>query len=140
MDDLDFDIAGKEENSQLDGTSKNDLDLSLTLQREDPTLADLQDKVEDDLEILKEWRFMKNHPSSNILKSPGDGLKTRTAYRQVLENDLLALISHVDPRRVEEALTDDSWIQAMHEELHQFQRNEVWTLVPRSSDFFCYWN
>ena len=24
----------------------------------------------------------------------------------------------------------------MHEELHQFQRNEVWTLVPRPSNFF----
>ena len=61
---------------------------------------------------------MKNHPSSNILGSPGDGLKTRSAYRQVLENDLLALIFHVKPRNVDEALADDSWIQAMHEELH----------------------
>ena len=61
---------------------------------------------------------MKNHLSSNILGSLGDGLKTRSAYRQVLENDILALISHVEPRNVDEALKDDSWIQAMDEELH----------------------
>ena len=78
---------------------------------------------------------MKNHPSSNILGCPGDVLKMRSAYRQVIENDLLTLISHIEPRNVEEALADDSWIQAMHEELHQFQRNEVWTLVPRPIDF-----
>ena len=111
------------------------MDPSITLQREDPALADLQDKVEDDPELPKEWRFMKNHPSSNILGSPGDALKMRSAYRQVIENYLLALISHVEPRNVDEALVDDSWIQAMHEELHQFHRNEVWTLVPRPTNF-----
>ena len=63
---------------------------------------------------------MKNHPSSNILGSPSDALKMRLAYRQVIENDLLALLSYVKPRNVDEALADDSWIQAMHEELHQF--------------------
>ena len=52
----------------------------------------------------------------------------------MLENDLLALISHVELGHVDEALADDSWIQAMHEELHQFQRNEVWTFMPRPND------
>ena len=135
LDDLDFDIAEKKENSQSDGTSKNALDPSLTLQREDPALVDLQDKVEDDPELPKEWRFMKNHPSSNILGSLGDTLKMRLAYRQVLENDLLPLISHVEPKTVDKALADDSWIQVMHEELHQFQQNKVWTLVSRPNDY-----
>ena len=94
------------------------MDPTFTLQKEDPALANLQDKVEDDPELPKEWRFMKNHLSSNILGSPRDGLKMRLAYRQVLENDLLPLISHVEPRNVDEALADDSWIQDMHEELH----------------------
>jgi hypothetical protein len=35
---------------------------------------------------------------------------------------------------VEEALQDDSWVTAMHDELHQFTRNDVWTLVPRPSN------
>jgi len=33
---------------------------------------------------------------------------------------------------VGEALEDNNWINVMHEELNQFVRNEVWTLVPRS--------
>jgi len=35
---------------------------------------------------------------------------------------------------VEEALQDDSWVTAMHDELHQFSGNDVWTLVSRPSD------
>ena len=37
----------------------------------------------------------------------------------------------VEPTKVEEAFQDESWVEAMHDELLQFQRNDVWTLVPR---------
>ena len=40
-------------------------------------------------------------------------------------------LSQVEPTKVEEALQDESWVGAMHDELLQFQRNDVWTLVPR---------
>ena len=33
--------------------------------------------------------------------------------------------------KVEEALEDPDWINAMHEELHNFERNKVWTLVEK---------
>ncbi|XP_030941984.1 uncharacterized protein LOC115967010 [Quercus lobata] len=39
--------------------------------------------------------------------------------------------SRVKPTKVEEALQDESWVEVMHDELLQFQRNDVWTLVPR---------
>ena len=41
-------------------------------------------------------------------------------------------LSQVEPIEVEEALQDESWVEAMHDELLQFQRNDVWTLVPKS--------
>ena len=40
-------------------------------------------------------------------------------------------LSQVEPSKVEEALQDESQVEAMHDELLQFQRNYVWTLVPR---------
>jgi len=43
----------------------------------------------------------------------------------------MAFVSQVEPKSVIEALEDSNWINAMHEELNQFARNEVWTLVPR---------
>ena len=33
--------------------------------------------------------------------------------------------------KVEEALEDPDWINAMHEELHNFEGNQVWTLVEK---------
>jgi len=43
-------------------------------------------------------------------------------------------LAQFEPKKVEEALQDDSWVTAMHDELHQFSRNDVWTLVSRPSD------
>ena len=40
-------------------------------------------------------------------------------------------LSQVKPTEVEEALQDESWVKVIHDELLQFQRNDVWTLVPR---------
>ena len=40
-------------------------------------------------------------------------------------------LSQVEPTKVEEALQDESWVEAMHDELLQFPRNDVQTLVPR---------
>ena len=40
-------------------------------------------------------------------------------------------LSQVEPTKVEDALQDESWVEVMHDELLQFQRNDVWTLVLR---------
>jgi len=40
-------------------------------------------------------------------------------------------VSQVEPKKVEEALQDESWINVMHEELNRFTRNDVWELVPQ---------
>ena len=40
-------------------------------------------------------------------------------------------LSQVEPTKVEEALRDESQVEAMHEELLPFQRNDVRNLVPR---------
>jgi hypothetical protein len=34
-----------------------------------------------------------------------------------------------EPRDVGHALSDSSWVNVMHEELENFERNQVWTLV-----------
>ena len=40
-------------------------------------------------------------------------------------------MSQVEPTKVEEELQDESCMEAMHDELHQFLRNDVWTFIPR---------
>nr|GEY85497.1 retrovirus-related Pol polyprotein from transposon TNT 1-94 [Tanacetum cinerariifolium] len=45
--------------------------------------------------------------------------------------EVIAPIAEVIPQTYKEALTQACWIEAMQEELHEFERLEVWELVPR---------
>lgn len=43
----------------------------------------------------------------------------------------MALISRIEPKRINEALKDESWILAMKEDLDQLKKNQVWTCTER---------
>jgi hypothetical protein len=40
-------------------------------------------------------------------------------------------VSCVEPQKVFEALEDLDWLEAMHDELNNFEHNKVWSLVER---------
>nr|GFD03388.1 putative ribonuclease H-like domain-containing protein [Tanacetum cinerariifolium] len=40
-------------------------------------------------------------------------------------------VSRTEPKNIKEAMADSAWIESMHEELHQFDRLNVWELVDR---------
>nr|GEX28214.1 hypothetical protein [Tanacetum cinerariifolium] len=42
-----------------------------------------------------------------------------------------AFLTSIEPNRYKDALTQSCWIEAMQEELNEFERIEVWELVPR---------
>ncbi|KAL8089092.1 hypothetical protein AgCh_038747 [Apium graveolens] len=75
------------------------------------------------------WKWTKAHTPDLIIGNPDAGVKTRTAT----SNECLyhSFLSQTEPKKVEEALQDADWVQAMQEELNEFERNKVWTLVPR---------
>ncbi|KAK2388640.1 putative mitochondrial protein [Trifolium repens] len=76
-------------------------------------------------------RVQKNHPLDLVIGNPEQGITTRRT------NDVVAnscFVSLFEPKNVKEALTDEAWIEAMQEELNQFERSEVWYLVPRPED------
>ncbi|GJY83389.1 retrovirus-related pol polyprotein from transposon TNT 1-94 [Tanacetum coccineum] len=41
-----------------------------------------------------------------------------------------AFLTSVEPKNFKQAMTEPSWIDAMQEEIHEFERLEVWELVP----------
>ncbi|GKD02085.1 retrovirus-related pol polyprotein from transposon TNT 1-94 [Tanacetum coccineum] len=41
------------------------------------------------------------------------------------------VLSKVKPNNFKSAITEDSWFQAMQDEIHEFDRLQVWELVPR---------
>jgi hypothetical protein len=52
---------------------------------------------------------------------------SRLAYLSCFTNTLFVAL--FKPRDVGHALSDLSWVNAMHEEMENFERNQVWTLV-----------
>ncbi|GJX64858.1 retrovirus-related pol polyprotein from transposon TNT 1-94 [Tanacetum coccineum] len=77
-------------------------------------------------------KWTKDHPLENII----DKLKRHVSIRlQLYEQALFcyydAFLTSVEPKNYKDALTQACWIEAMQEELHEFERLEVWELVPR---------
>ena len=48
-------------------------------------------------------------------------------------------LSSIEPKKIDEALKDVDWVNAMHKELNNFTRNQVWELVERPKGQ-CDWN
>ncbi|XP_025679169.1 uncharacterized protein [Arachis hypogaea] len=77
----------------------------------------------------REWRFLKNYPEEFIIGNPSTGRTTRSSFKRAESNNI-ALLSKIEPQNIQEALADPSWVLAMKEELQQFEKNQVWSLVP----------
>ncbi|KAK1692301.1 hypothetical protein QYE76_008998 [Lolium multiflorum] len=72
---------------------------------------------------------LRGHTHDKVL---GD-VRAKVSTRRQLANfsNDHAYISLVEPKKVFEALEDLDWLEAMHEELNNFKRNKVWTLVEK---------
>ncbi|GJZ30735.1 retrovirus-related pol polyprotein from transposon TNT 1-94 [Tanacetum coccineum] len=69
----------------------------------------------------------KNHPLDQVIGN----LNQRTLRSQAQNHsNFFCFISTIEPKNVNEALKDESWVVAMQEELNQFVANDVWDLVP----------
>ncbi|GKC12444.1 retrovirus-related pol polyprotein from transposon TNT 1-94 [Tanacetum coccineum] len=53
--------------------------------------------------------------------SQGSSLNVRQTYTP---------FKHLEPKNFKQAMTEPSWIDAMQEEIHEFERLQVWELVP----------
>ncbi|GJU19374.1 putative ribonuclease H-like domain-containing protein [Tanacetum coccineum] len=94
-------------------------------------------------------RIDKDHPKDQIIRDFNSAIQTRRMTKISNEHAMVCYInkqrrtnhkdyqnwlfacflSQMEPKKVIQALEDPSWIEAMQEELLQFQLQKVWTLV-----------
>ncbi|GJY93420.1 putative ribonuclease H-like domain-containing protein [Tanacetum coccineum] len=95
-------------------------------------------------------RIHNIHPKSQILGDPKSAVQTRSKVQQKLRAHALigyiqkqqrnnhkdqqhclfaCFLSQEEPKKISEALQDDSWVQVMPEELLQFKLQQIWVLV-----------
>ncbi|GJY37583.1 retrovirus-related pol polyprotein from transposon TNT 1-94 [Tanacetum coccineum] len=79
-----------------------------------------------------EYRWKKDHPLTQVRGDPSKPIQTR---RQLATNPKICMfaltVSTAEPKNIKEAMADSAWIEAMREELHQFDRLQVWELVDK---------
>ncbi|GJZ23056.1 retrovirus-related pol polyprotein from transposon TNT 1-94 [Tanacetum coccineum] len=76
-------------------------------------------------------KWTKDHPLENIIGDLDRPVSTRLQlHEQALFCYYDAFLTSVEPKNYKDALTQACWIEAMQEELHEFERLEVWELVP----------
>ncbi|GJT45568.1 hypothetical protein Tco_0954283 [Tanacetum coccineum] len=77
-------------------------------------------------EHLRKWTA--SYPIDNIIGNPSRPVSTR---KQLATDALWCFYKYkVEPKNFKSAITDDYWFQAMEDEIHEFDRLDVWELVP----------
>ncbi|GJY49448.1 retrovirus-related pol polyprotein from transposon TNT 1-94 [Tanacetum coccineum] len=78
-------------------------------------------------------RWTKDHPIANVISDPSCSV----SMRKQLETDIMwcyfdAFITSVESKNFKQAMTESSWIDAIQEEIHEFERlQESFTPVAR---------
>nr|GEX34984.1 hypothetical protein [Tanacetum cinerariifolium] len=79
---------------------------------------------------LNKWS--KDHPLDNVIGNPSRPVSTR---KQLATDALWCLynsvLSKVKPKNFKTVITEYCWFQAMQDEIHEFDRLQVWKLVPQ---------
>nr|GEV85470.1 hypothetical protein [Tanacetum cinerariifolium] len=72
---------------------------------------------------VSEYRWTKDHPLEQVRRNPSRPVQTRRQLVIDPEMCMFALtMSAAKPKNIKEAMADFAWIEAMQEELHQFDR------------------
>nr|GEV56065.1 retrovirus-related Pol polyprotein from transposon TNT 1-94 [Tanacetum cinerariifolium] len=77
-------------------------------------------------------KWTKDHPIDNVIGNLSRPVSTR---KQLATDALWCLYNYVllkvEPKNIKSAITEDCWFQAMQNKIHEFDRLQVWELVPQ---------
>jgi len=66
----------------------------------------------------------------NIIGKIDKGVSTQNSVSNYYKH--MAFVSQIERKSIGDALKDKSWVVAKHDELNQFTRSDVWSLVPKA--------
>nr|GEV77350.1 retrovirus-related Pol polyprotein from transposon TNT 1-94 [Tanacetum cinerariifolium] len=81
---------------------------------------------------VSEYRWTEDHPLEQVCGNPSRPVQTRRQLATDPKMYMYALtVSTAEPKNIKEAMANSARIKAMQEELHQFDRIQVWELVDK---------
>ncbi|GJU87077.1 retrovirus-related pol polyprotein from transposon TNT 1-94 [Tanacetum coccineum] len=121
------DTKGPPNPINTEGTHEQNVqnDQMITQPTDVPSRSNIEDR----------WSRDQHIELVNIIGDPSEGMLTRSMTAKLTaastsECLFADFLSKIEPKKVSEALKHPRWIDAIQEELNQFYRNKVWTLVP----------
>ena len=91
-----------------------------------------QSSASNQVQVLQPTNIARDHPLDFIIGDISRGVQTRSRLASFCEH--FSFVSSIEPKKIDKALKDVDWINALHEELNNFTRNQVWELVERPKD------
>ncbi|GJX18805.1 retrovirus-related pol polyprotein from transposon TNT 1-94 [Tanacetum coccineum] len=80
-------------------------------------------------------KWTQAHPLEQVIGDPTKPVMTQRKLATDAKMCMYVLtVSTTEPKNITEAMMDHSWIESMQEELHQFQRLNVWELFKRPAE------
>ncbi|GJY75492.1 retrovirus-related pol polyprotein from transposon TNT 1-94 [Tanacetum coccineum] len=126
--------TGSPSSTTVDQDAPSPSNSQTTPDTQPPVIPNDVEEDNHDIEVA----HMGNDPYFGILipEVPSDQSSSPVSTRLQLHEQALfcyydAFLTAVEPKTYKDALTQACWIEAMQEELNEFERLEVWELVPR---------
>jgi len=88
-----------------------------------------QPSASNQVQVLQPTHIARDHPFDQIVGDIRSGVETRSRLASFCEH--YSFVPSCEPTKIEDVLMDVDWVNAMHEELNNFTRNQVWELVER---------
>ena len=79
--------------------------------------------------MLQPTNVARDYPLDSIIGDISRGVQIRSRLASFCEH--FSFVSYIELKKIEEVFMDVDWVNAMHEELNNFTRNQVWELVER---------
>jgi hypothetical protein len=81
------------------------------------------------VQVLQPTNAARDHPLDSIIGDILRDVQTRSRLTSFCKH--FSFVSSIEPKKIDEALKDVDWVNAMHKELNNFTRNQVCKLVER---------
>ena len=80
-----------------------------------------QSNASNQVQVLQPTNVARDHPLDSIIGDISRGVQTRSRLASFYEH--FSFLSSIEPKKIDEALLDVDWVNAMHEELNNFTKN-----------------
>ncbi|GJV98402.1 retrovirus-related pol polyprotein from transposon TNT 1-94 [Tanacetum coccineum] len=117
--------------SPIDNSARQDTQPSMNIHPPtEPSTPTNDHAKENNINQAEDAQFQQDEFTNPSVHRPvqKQGRPTATNHEMCM---FTLTVSTAEPKNIKEAMADSAWIEAMHEELHQFDKLQVWEFVDK---------